>query len=85
MCPEYENPHFSHIFFQPDRYLTYYITYLVENLYVYSLDVYGGKGVSNFDIGFSFCFIVFRRWKLEYKYKKSQKLPVFCHKIKTKA
>ena len=33
-----------------------------------------------FDIGFSFCFIVCRRWKLEKNYKQSQKLPVFCHK-----
>ena len=30
-------------------------------------------------------FIVHRRLKLEIKYKKSQKLPVFCHNIKTKA
>ena len=80
MCPECENLHFSHIFFQ-HGYLTYYSTYVLENLYVYSLDVYGGKGVSKF----SFCFIVCRRWKLGKKYKKTQKLPVFCHKIKTKA
>ena len=39
----------------------------------------------NFDIELSFCFIVCRRWKLEKKYKKLQKFPVFCHKIKTKA
>ena len=78
MCPEYENPHFSHIFFE-HGYLTYYITYLLENVYVYSLEVYGGKHVSNFDIGFSFYFIESRRWKLETKNKKSQKLPVFCH------
>ena len=38
-----------------------------------------------FDIGLTFCFIVCRRWKLRKKYKKSQKLHVFCHKIKTKA
>ena len=37
-----------------------------------------------FDIGLSFYFIECRRWKLGGKYKKSQKLPVFCHKIKTK-
>ena len=42
-----ENLHFSHIFFQ-HRCLTYYSTYVLENLYVYSLDVYGGKGVSKF-------------------------------------
>ena len=39
----------------------------------------------NFDIDLSFCFIVCRRWKLGKKYKQTQKLPVFCHKIKTKA
>ena len=39
----------------------------------------------NFDIELSFHFIVCRRWKLRKKYKKLQKLPVFCHKIKTKA
>ena len=38
-----------------------------------------------FDKGLSSCFIVYRRWKLEQNYKKSQRLPVFCHKIKTKA
>ena len=35
-----------------------------------------------FDIGLSVYFIECRRWKLEKKYKKSQKLPVFCHKLK---
>ena len=39
----------------------------------------------NVDIGLSFCFIVCGRWKLGEKYNKIQKLPVFCHKIKTKA
>ena len=32
-----------HIFFQHE-YLTCYSTYLLNNLYVYSLDVYGEKG-----------------------------------------
>ena len=45
MCPKCENLHFSHIFFQ-HGYLTYYSTYELENLYVYSLDVYGVKHVS---------------------------------------
>ena len=44
-----------------------------------------GKVSQIFDKGLSSCFIVYRRWKLEKIYKKSQKLPVFCHKIKTKA
>ena len=39
----------------------------------------------NVDMGLSFCFIVCRRWKLGNKYKTLQKLPVFCHKIKTEA
>ena len=47
MCPEYENPYFSHVFFE-HGYLTYYGFYRLENVYVYSLDVYGGKHVSNF-------------------------------------
>ena len=76
-CAESENHHFSHIFFQHE-YLTYYSTYLLENLYAYSLDLFGGKGV--FDIGLSFCFIVCRRWKLENKYKKLQTLPFFVMK-----
>ena len=44
-----------------------------------------GRVSQNIDIELSFCFIVCRRWKLGKKYKKIQKLPVFCHKIKTKA
>ena len=44
-----------------------------------------GSVSQNFDIGLSFCLMVCRRWNFEKKYKKSQKLPVFCHKIKTKA
>ena len=37
------------------------------------------------DISLGFCFIVYRRLKLGKKYKKIQKLPFFCYKIKTKA
>ena len=42
--PGYENPHFSHTFYE-HGYLTYYSTYLLGVFYVYSLDVSGGKGV----------------------------------------
>ena len=38
-----------------------------------------GSVSQNFDL------MVCRRWNFEKKYKKIQKLPVFCHKIKTKA
>ena len=44
-----------------------------------------GRVSQIFDIGFRSCFIVCRRRKFEKIYKQSQKLPVFCHKIKTKA
>ena len=61
MCPEYENPHFSIIFFE-HGYLTYHSIYLLEILDVYSLDVSGGKRVSIlFYIGLSFSFIECRR------------------------
>ena len=43
-----------------------------------------GRVSQNFDLGLSFCFMVCRRRDFEKKYKKSQKLPVFCHKIITK-
>ena len=39
----------------------------------------------NFDLGLSFGFMVCRRRDFEKDYKHSQKLPVFCHKIITKA
>ena len=39
----------------------------------------------NSDKGLSFCFIVCKRWRLEKKCKRLQKLSVFCHEIKTNA
>ena len=44
-----------------------------------------GSVSQNFDLGLSFCFMVCRRRDFEKDNKKSQKLPVFCHKIITKA
>ena len=38
----------------------------------------------NVNIELSFCFIVCRKCKLGKEYKKIQKLPVFCHKMKSK-
>ena len=43
-----------------------------------------GRVSQNFDIGLSFCFILCRRLNFEKTNKKSQKLPVFCSKIKTR-
>ena len=47
MYSEFENPHFPCILFE-NGYLTYYSTYIFENLYVYCWDMYGGKCVSEF-------------------------------------
>ena len=44
-----------------------------------------GHVSQNFDIGLSFCFIVYITWNFEKICKKSQKLRVFCHKTKTRA
>ena len=44
-----------------------------------------GSVSQNVDLGLSFCFMLCRRWNFGKKYKKSQKLPVFYHKIKTRA
>ena len=41
-----------------------------------------GRVSQNFDIGLTFCFMLCRRLNFFLKYKKSQKLPVFCSKIK---
>ena len=43
-----------------------------------------GSMSQNFDNGFSFSFIVCRRWEFVKILKKLQKLPVFCYKIKTR-
>ena len=49
-------------------------------------EIYMERSLSqNFDIGLGFCFMQCRRRHFEKKYKKSQKLPVFYHKIKTRA
>ena len=44
-----------------------------------------GSMSQNFDLGLSFCFMLCRGMNFEKEYKKSQKLPVFYHKIKTRA
>ena len=43
-----------------------------------------GRVSQNFDLGLSFCFMPYRKRNFERKYKNSQKLPVFWHKIKTR-
>ena len=43
-----------------------------------------GRVSQNFDKGLSYCFMLCRRLNFLKRYKKSQKLAVFCSKIKTK-
>ena len=56
------------------------------NIYMCIAEIWMEGSVSqNFDLGLSFCFMLCRRRNFEKEYKKSQKLPVFYHKIKTRA
>ena len=43
-----------------------------------------GSVSQNFDLGLSFCFMPYRKRNFERKYKNSQKLLVFSHKIQTR-
>ena len=58
--------------------------YLRTWIYIAEICLEGSMS-QNFDLGLSFCFMVCKRRDFEKDYKKSQKLPVFCHKIITKA
>ena len=73
MCPE--NKHISNICFQ-HRYRTYYSNYLLENLHVYSLDMFL-KGRVSQDIGPSVSSVVCRRWKSGRKLKKITNVTCF--------
>ena len=75
---------FDIYFFNMD--ISLFIAHICLRIRMYIPKIYmEGRMSQIFDIGFSFCFIVCRRWKIEKIYKQSQKLHVFCHKIKTKA
>ena len=43
-----------------------------------------GRVSQNFDLRLSFCLMPYRKRNFERKYKKSLKLTVFCHIIKTR-
>ena len=73
-----------HIYFlNKDTSLTKALIYLKTWIYISEICLEGSVS-QNFDLGPSFCFMVCRRRDFEKKYKKSQKLPVFCHKIITR-
>ena len=80
MYHESKSPHFSCIFFE-HGYLTYYSTYSTMCIAEICLE---GRVSQIFYLGLSFCFMPYRKRNFERKYQNSQKLPVFCHKIKTK-
>ena len=62
------------------------MTLMCMKICIHSADIcFEGSVSQNFDIGLSFCFMVCRIWNFEKKCKKSQKLPVFCHKTETRA
>ena len=79
MCAESENHHFSQIFFNMDISLIIALIRLKTCMYNHQI-CSEGRVSQNVDIELSFCFIVCRRWKLEKKYKKLQKLPFFVIK-----
>ena len=73
---------FDIFFFNMD--ISLIIANICFRICMYIPEIYMEGRVSHtFDIGFSFCFIVCR--KFEKIYKQSQKLPVFCYKMKTNA
>ena len=83
MYSEFENPHFPHIFFNMD--ISLIIALISLKICMYIAGICMERTLSqNFELGLSFCFMVCRRRNFERKYKNSQKLPVFYHKIKTR-
>ena len=60
MCPEYENPHFSHIFFNMDISLIIALICLKICMYIPKMYI-EGRMSQIFYIDLSFCFIVCRR------------------------
>ena len=74
---------FIYFFFNMDILLIFQCKSLEFSVHVNKTHIEGSVS-QNFDIYHSFYFIVYRRWYFAKIWKKSQKLPVFCHKIKTK-
>ena len=63
--------------------LNFRTTYLKTAIHVSKTHL-EGRVSQNFDIGFSLNFIASRSGGFKKNTKKSQKLPVFCSKIKTR-
>ena len=82
--PKLENTHFSLTFFE-HCYLTYFPIFLLECSIRIGETHTKGSVSQICNIGLSFCFVTCRKLMFVKRDEKSQKLPVFCHKIKTKA
>ena len=83
-CAKNEEKHIFHIyFFNMDISLIMKTTGSKLDIHVAEIRL-EGRVSQNFDIDLSFCFMLCRRLNFFKKYKKSQKLPVFCSKIKTR-
>ena len=83
MYHESKNPHFSCIFFNMDISLIIALICLKTCICIAEICL-EGKVFQNLDLGLSFCFMPYKKRNFERKYKNSQKLPVFCHKIQTR-
>ena len=84
MYCESENPYCSCTIFNIN--ISLIIAPLSLKMCICIADIYIEGSVSqNFNLWLRFCFMQCRRRHFENKYKKSQKLPVFYHKIKTRA
>ena len=77
-CHEWENLIF-HIYFLNMDFSLIMALICIQNAEI----CFKGSVSQNFDKGLSFCFMVCRIRNFEKK--KSQKLPAFCHKTKTRA
>ena len=84
MNHESENPHFSCIFLNMD--ISHIIALTSLKICMCIAEICMEERVSqNFDLGLSFCFRQCRRRHFEKNVQKSQKLPVFYQKMKTRA
>ena len=83
-CHELEKNLFFTYFFNMDFSLI--MALICMKSCIHSAEIFFEGSVSqNFDTGLSFCFMVEKKNFENKKCKKSQKLPVFCHKTKTRA
>ena len=84
LCHLSEIAHYSHIFLNMDISLIISHICMKISIHVTETCLEGSKSQFVY-IEHSFCFNVCKRREFEIKHKISQKLPVYCHKVKTRA